>query len=282
MQPPYRPTPRPLAARETRSSLSDTQGLRILLPPSETKTPATRGNPVDLDALSFPVLKPCREKLIDEIAAVSARPNAAALLDIPKGAAAQLAHNVALRTAPAQRVDRLYAGVLYDALDLASLEPAAKRRASRSVVISSALFGALRLVDRVPAYRLSMGTAVPHAGPLASFWREPLLTAMASHDDGRAIVDMRSGAYAAAWRPPFEAAERLVKVNVVRDRAGKRTVVSHMAKFTRGLVARLLVQTAAPLRAPEDVAGVVERHMTVELDDPRPNRPRCLTVVETA
>lgn len=65
--------------------------------------------------------------------------------------------NVDLRTLPTARAGEIYDGVLYQALDLPGLDAGGRRRAGRSVLISSALFGVLRLGDRIPPYKLSMG-----------------------------------------------------------------------------------------------------------------------------
>ena len=69
----------------------------------------------------------------------------------------------------------MFTGVLFDALDHASLSAAAKRRARLSVLVFSALFGATALADRIPAFRLSVGAKLPGLPGLAAHWR-PVLT----------------------------------------------------------------------------------------------------------
>ena len=64
------------------------------------------------------------------------------------------------------------------------------------------------------------------------------------------VVDCRSSSYAAAWRPGPEVAARTVAVRVLREQDGARSVVSHMAKHTRGLVARALLQAPRAPRTP--------------------------------
>jgi cytoplasmic iron level regulating protein YaaA (DUF328/UPF0246 family) len=152
-----------------------------------------------------------------------------------------ITRNRELRTAPTLPAFRLYTGVLYDNLGLATLDP---DRTARSIVIFSGLWGALRVTDHVPAYRLAMGVRLPRLGALAAVWR-PVLTKALPTDD--LIVDMRSAPYAAAWRP------QAVQVRVFREREGKRTVVSHMAKATRGAVARALLAGAADPATPEEL-----------------------------
>ena len=252
----------------------------ILLPPSEGKAVPTRGKPLDLDALSFPELTEARRSVLDALAAVSARDDALDVLGAPKGAADRVAANVDLKSAPTVAARDLYTGVLYDALDVDSLDSAAKRRASRSLVVISAVFGALRPTDRVPSYRCSMDVKLPGVGALGSHWRSVLDEVMPAAAGSGAVVDMRSSTYVAAWRPAGDVAERTVAVHVVRDGPGGKTAVSHMAKHTRGLVARHLVLRGGDARSAEAVADIVVEAFDVSLDDPRPGRPRRLEVVE--
>uniref|UniRef100_UPI000EAF7720 peroxide stress protein YaaA n=1 Tax=Escherichia coli TaxID=562 RepID=UPI000EAF7720 len=131
-----------------------------------------------------------------------------------------------------------YTGVLHDALGLGSLTGTARRRAERSVVVASALFGLLRPADRVPAYRLSGGTTVPGVGGLAALWRPVLEPELAAARG--LVVDLRSGAYAALAQVPGG-----VQVRVLREVDGRRTTVSHDNKWTKGRLARALCEAGA-------------------------------------
>ena len=113
----------------------------------------------------------------------------------------------------------------------------------------SALWGFVRPSDRIPAYRLSMGATLPRIPSLPALWRDPLRRAM---DDSGLIVDMRSGSYAAAWKPK---AATLVGVRAFVD--GK--TVSHMVKATRGDVARILLSSGAEPETPEEVASLARQ-----------------------
>ncbi|HSP02079.1 MAG TPA: peroxide stress protein YaaA [Acidimicrobiales bacterium] len=252
----------------------------VLVPPSEGKAVGSRGAPLDLDGLSFPELTATRRRVLDALVSASGRPDALAVLDAPKGAADRVAANTDLWSAPTLRVADLYTGVLYDALDLGSLDTAAKRRATRRLVVVSALFGALHPNDRVPSYRLSMGVDLPGVGPLARSWREPLGEVLPAAAGRGVVVDLRSSTYAAAWKPAGELAERTVAVHVVRDGPGGRTAVSHMAKHTRGLVARELLVSGADPRTPDELVESLSGSFSVDIDEARPGRARRLEVVE--
>jgi cytoplasmic iron level regulating protein YaaA (DUF328/UPF0246 family) len=243
----------------------------VLLPPSEGKTPAAsrRRRPVDLDALSWPELTPSRSLLLDALAQVSERPDALEVLGVGASLAADVERNTRLRTEPAVPASELYSGVLYQALDLPTLPPGARRRAVRWVVVVSGLWGALRLGDRVPAYRLSMGTSLPGVGPLAGFWRERLDEPLRQAAGTGLVVDCRSSTYQTAWAARGDVAARTVAVRVLRDEAGRRTVVSHMAKHTRGEVVRhLLARDGREPRTPTALAAAVAEAFACELHEP--------------
>ena len=72
---------------------------------------------------------------------------------------------------------------------------------------------------------------------------------------GNLIVDMRSGAYAAAWKP--RAAE-LLAVRAFSEAGGERKPVSHMAKAVRGEVARALLEAKAAPADAEAAAAIAE------------------------
>ena len=97
----------------------------ILLPPSEGKNPPRRGLPLNLDGLSASELTPTRERILDTLIHVSAAPDGLAQLGLSPGQADQLEANVLLRTAPTARADKVYTGVLYEALGFDTLSPEA-------------------------------------------------------------------------------------------------------------------------------------------------------------
>jgi hypothetical protein len=227
----------------------------ILLPPSEGKSAARRGPALDLAGLSFPELTGHREKVLDALVQLCHTPAAQQVLELTDGLAGEVTKNRGLRTAPTLAAGKLYSGVLYDHLGLASLPASARRRAVRRIVIMSGLWGALRLTDRVPPYRLSMGVRLPPMGGLAAYWR-PALSPVLDAEPGL-IVDLRSATYGAAWKPRRDAKQRVIAVRVLQEADGKRTVVSHMAKATRGAVARSLAENTKAPATPEQLAHVL-------------------------
>ncbi len=250
--------------------------MRILLPPSEGKTAGRRGRPYDPDALAFPDLGAMRRTVADALAAVSERDDAPAVLGVGAGVAHEIDRNTTLSDASALAARDTYTGVLYDALGLPSLDAPAKRRAARWVLIFSALYGVVRPGDRIAAYRLGMGVDLPGVGPLAPAWRPHLDRALGGETGRGLIVDCRSAAYVAAWTPRGDDADRWIQVRVPG--------ASHMAKHTRGLVARTILIHGHDPREPVDLAELLTTEFAdVGLTPPvRTGRAWTLDVVPSA
>jgi cytoplasmic iron level regulating protein YaaA (DUF328/UPF0246 family) len=226
----------------------------ILLPPSEGKAAPRRGKPLDLDSLTSPSLSPVRERLLDALVSLCADDpmRAAAVLEVPKTQLDLVQLNASLRTAPTARVDAVYSGVLYDALGLATLDAAARRRATGRLRVTSSLFGLVAPTDRIPAYRLSGDAVLPDLGSVASVWREALGPVATELVGDGLLVDLRSTMYAAFWRP--SGLSRVATVRVLHEVAGKRQVVSHFNKATKGRIVRALLESGANPRTPARLA----------------------------
>lgn len=233
----------------------------ILLPPSEGKTAPKSGAPVQLEALAFAdELTESRRKLLGALAALGELPleRAVSMLAVSAGQAGEVAVDAELTSAPAGPAAEIYTGVLYDRLRL----PELPKRSQGRVLIASALWGVVRPADRIPYYRFSAKARLDGIGGLAAFWR-PALTAALPDKKGTLVVDMRSGAYSAAWKP--KRAE-LLAVRAFTEMKGKRKPVSHMAKAVRGEVARALLEAKKAPESPEAAASIATAAgFTVEL-----------------
>lgn len=250
----------------------------VLLPPSEGKTDPDAANQlVDLDALVHPELNDHRRKLIDKLDHLTTISEARALkaLGLSKTQAPEIARNADLLNKPAAPAADVYTGVLYQYLDLHSLKAAERRRAADRILIQSALWGVVRLEDRIPAYRLGIGASLPRMKGLAAWWKPALTKALP--DDGL-VVDMRSGGYVAAWSP---AHGTRMQVRVFVEEDGEREVVTHMAKATRGDVARILVESTKASDDPTTVATIVAAAglRTEIVEPPSAGKPWALDVI---
>ncbi|NEC86727.1 peroxide stress protein YaaA [Streptomyces sp. SID12501] len=229
----------------------------VLLPPSEGKAASGRGAPLKLESLSLPGLTGAREAVLGELVelCVGDEDKAREVLGLSEGLRGEVAKNVDLLTAGARPAGQVYTGVLYDALDLASLDAAAKKRAARSLLVFSGLWGAVRVTDRIPSYRCSMGVKLPGLGALGAHWRAPMAAVLPEVAADGLVLDLRSSAYGSAWKPKGEVAGRTATVRVLH--APTRKVVSHFNKATKGRIVRSLVSAGVAPSGPGELVEVL-------------------------
>lgn len=254
----------------------------ILLPPSEGKTAPRRGKVLDVPSLSSPGLTPTRTALLEALTTLCRDDpdKAAAVLGLGPGQRDLVQRNAHLESAPTARADAIYTGVLYDALGSATLSSAARRRATSRLAVTSSLFGIVRPGDRIPAYRLSGDAVLPGVGSVAGAWREVLGDAITDGMGKGLLVDLRSSTYAAFWRPTPDVSRRVATVRVLHESGGRRTVVSHFNKATKGRIVRALLEDGADPRTPQALATALTRlGWAVELGDPTPKGTRLDVVV---
>ncbi|MEV6245161.1 peroxide stress protein YaaA [Streptomyces sp. NPDC051742] len=225
----------------------------VLLPPSEGKASSGRGAPLKPESLSLPGLAEARAAVLDELVELCAadEEKAREVLGLSEGLRGEVAKNVELRTAGARPAGEVYTGVLYDALGLATLDAASRKRAGRSLLVFSGLWGAVRVTDRIPSYRCSMGVKLPGLGALGAHWRGAMASVLPEVAGDGLVLDLRSSAYASAWKPKGEVAARTATVRVLH--APTRKVVSHFNKATKGRIVRSLMEAGAGPRSPGEL-----------------------------
>ncbi|HEU5474999.1 MAG TPA: peroxide stress protein YaaA [Actinophytocola sp.] len=239
----------------------------VLLPPSETKSDGGSGPPLDLDTLSFPELSPVRERLVSALVTLAGDvPASLAALGLTERQSGEVARNAALRESATRPALERYTGVLYDALDVAGLSRAERRRADARLAVASALFGVVRAGDPIPAYRLSGGSTLPGLGGLRALWQEALGKTLSTVDE--VVLDLRSGPYANLAAIPHAVTVRVVS-------ADRRLAISHFNKAHKGRLAAALVR--AP-REPGSVRSVVRVAAAAGLRL-EPTGPRTLDLV---
>ncbi|MFM9876449.1 MAG: YaaA family protein [Rhodoglobus sp.] len=227
----------------------------LLLPPSETKRDGGADDRrLDLAALGFPQLNPARRTVLAALARLSRNVGESmASLGLGPTQRAEVDRNRALRTSPVLAAIDRYTGVLYDGLDAATFTAADRAFAADHVAIHSALFGLLRAVDPIPAYRLSHDSRLPGLS-LRTQWRAPISAELAGQD--RMVLDLRSESYAALG--PLPGGAWYVRVVTETDaaagtkastRAGTpatprpRVALSHFNKKAKGEFVREVVRS---------------------------------------
>ena len=243
--------------------------MRILLPPSAGKTTKESTNHLQLEKLwQAEHLTQTRRQLIDDVQNTALLADAAQIFKLGPKNAHEISQNLEIYDAPALAAWQLYDGVLYEAAKFAQIfssgapaqggqQQADQRQADQPqggqgqleelTLVFSALFGPVRLTDLITPHRLSGSVKLPGQGSVASIWSKPLKELLAQQLSGHVVVDLRSAEYGAMYRPTRGSDCLLLNIGVakVNPTTGKRSVVSHWAKHTRGLLAGALLDAVA-------------------------------------
>lgn len=253
--------------------------MRILLPPSAGKTTKESTNHLQLEKLwQAEHLTQTRRQLIDDVQNTALLADAAQIFKLGPKNAHEISQNLEVYDAPALAAWQLYDGVLYEAAKFAQIfssgEPSQgsqgqvgnhrgdqrqgsqgqgnqpqglQRQLKELTLVFSALFGPVRLTDLITPHRLSGSVKLPGQGSVASIWSKALKELLTQQLSGHVVVDLRSAEYGAMYRPTRGSDCLLLNIGVakVNPATGKRTVVSHWAKHTRGLLAGALLRAVA-------------------------------------
>jgi uncharacterized protein len=225
----------------------------LILPPSETKRDGgIHGSSLDLAVLGFTALTPQRREAISALRGLSRSiENSTRALKLGPTQGFEIERNRALEVSPVMPAIDRYTGVIYDALDAASLTASARAFAADHLVIGSALFGLLRSHDPIPAYRLSHGSRLPGVA-LGRLWRTAVAAELEQRDG--LVVDLRSEAYAALGGRPQREQSLYLRV-VAEGSDGRRAALSHFNKHAKGDFTRRVLQAGV---AHADAASLIE------------------------
>jgi cytoplasmic iron level regulating protein YaaA (DUF328/UPF0246 family) len=147
--------------------------------------------------------------------------------------------------------------------------------AQAHVRILSGLYGVLRPLDLMQAYRLEMGTKLVTArgANLYSFWGEriaaALATALAAQGDD-VLVNLASKEYWQSVKRSALGAARVIEVEFKDRKNDTYKVVSFFAKKARGMMARFVIENQ--LTHPEDLKGFAERGYRFGKKESKPNQ----------
>jgi cytoplasmic iron level regulating protein YaaA (DUF328/UPF0246 family) len=139
-----------------------------------------------------------------------------------------------------------FAGDTYQGLEASSLDAEELAWAQDHLRILSGLYGVLRPLDAIQAYRLEMGSRLKtrRGKNLYEYWREQLskaLNAQAEAMGTNVLVNCASQEYFGAVAPGALKL-RVVTPVFMEDKNGTPKIVSFFAKRARGAMARYIIQ----------------------------------------
>ncbi len=139
-----------------------------------------------------------------------------------------------------------FRGDVYAALDADSLDDDAIAFAQEHLRILSGLYGLLRPLDLMQAYRLEMGTrlANPAGRDLYAFWRDRIteaINAELARQQTAVLVNLASGEYAKAVSFS-DVAGRVIHVHFKERRDDGWRVIGIHAKKARGMMCRFMLE----------------------------------------
>lgn len=203
-----------------------------------------------MDSLAFPHLSAPRRHLVHAVTALAEDHDASmSALRLGPKQAFEVDRNRSLRSAPTMAAIDRYTGVLYDALSAGTLDPRARAFADRHVLVHSALFGLVRALDSLPAYRLSHSARLPGVA-LKKLWRQPIADVLAAIDGP--ILDLRSEAYAALGPAPVGSRTRYLRV-VAEDGDGHKRALNHFNKTSKGIFTRAFLDDRPDISSIDDL-----------------------------
>jgi cytoplasmic iron level regulating protein YaaA (DUF328/UPF0246 family) len=240
----------------------------ILLPPSEGKADGGSGPAWAPGTLVDPDLDDRRAKVLAAMVRTMKRSQAARakLLGVKGDAlAAATAANLEVLTAATLPAIERYTGVLYEALDAASLSASHRRRLDAQVRIFSGAWGLVGPADPIPDYKLKMGAAVAPLGKLSTWWRPSITAALAEPVADRTVWNLLPNEHAAAWALALDGSAgspaSLISVRfldaVHRGGRTELVTVNHWNKLLKGALVRHVL-----------ASQLADREGLVEFDHP--------------
>ncbi len=249
--------------------------MHILLPPSETKRFGGGSIFVPGSLAHDRALRETRDRVREALTELSSDEEAAAkALKLGVKNRDEVARNLVLDSSGAMPAIERYTGVLYDALDVASLDGAAREWLSSHVSVQSALFGLLRADDEIPAYRLSGASRLSGLGStLKRVWAEA--HGGVEWQQFEWMLDLRSKDYVALAPMPDGVGAWLHVAQ--RADGGAVRALNHFNKAAKGDLVRRLAQSGARIGTEAEFIEWAASHGLEVVNGPHPGELTLIT-----
>ncbi len=248
--------------------------MRILVSPAktldfETQAPISTFTMPELIQQSSELMKVCRELSAVDIARLMKVSDKIAGLNVARFTEWQPEFTLE----NAKQAIFAFKGDVYTGLDAETLSSTEINQAQKNLRILSGLYGLLKPLDLMMAYRLEMGTALDNSRGrnLYQFWGE-IITDKLNEDlnDDSVVVNLASNEYFKAVKTKQLDGQLITPI--FKDcKAGEFKVISFYAKKARGMMARYIIQNNIETReqlVSFDVAGYYYSEQDSTFDTP--------------
>lgn len=205
--------------------------------------------PTTTDKHTLPIFIPESEKLINELKKLSLQEVAELMGLSDKLAALNVARygewSKTFTPKNSKQAILAFNGDVYEGLDAPSLNKKALDYAQDHVRVLSGLYGVLKPLDLMQAYRLEMGTAFKNAvgKDLYAFWGDKITKALKAdleQHSSKFLINLASDEYFKSVKVS-QLGYPVVAPVFQDEKAGKYKIISFYAKRARGLMTRFII-----------------------------------------
>lgn len=208
--------------------------MKILLAPAETKLEGGENPPISSQQFFFKEFDHLRQTALEEYENFI---NNATLEQLSswfgiKNLKECEKYSKSLKDKPTMKAIQRYTGVAFEALDYNNLKDTEQKYCDENIILFSNLFGALRADDMIPDYKFKQGATLPNFD-IIKHYKDGIKDTLDNYLNDE-VLDLRAGFYDKFYKPSCET----ITFKFLKE--GK--VVSHWAKYYRGLIVRELAK----------------------------------------
>ena len=231
----------------------------ILIPPSEGKNPTDDEQKFSLDNISFSSLNTKRSKLIDYLCENDLSiENYSSIFNISSRNYEKInAINSNIKYSRVLSTIDRYTGVLYDYLDYSNLDEIVKFNFNNSVIIFSGLFGLLRPEDKIPNYKLKMGTKLIDNEKLSRYWNDDITRVLKNLLNDQIVCNFLPNEFMLAFdNKKITPRHELNFTFLQENKQGELKSVTHWTKALRGSLIRYLLMQVNNLDSINELTSI--------------------------
>ena len=231
----------------------------ILIPPSEGKNPYSNKEYFSLDSLSYKSLNVIRSEIINYLSDNKiTKENYIKTFGISSRNYEKINKmNSGIKTSEVIPSISRYTGVLYDFIDYQSLDEKVKNLLHDSIIIFSGLFGLLRPLDKIPNYKLKMGTKLLNGIKLSKFWKNQITSVLQNELENQIVCNLLPTEFNSAFDSKVINLNYELKFSFFQENNdGEFKSITHWTKALRGSLVRYLLNEVGDFNSTDEILSV--------------------------